>query len=277
MSRLDDLGEILDGVGERSCPKSEWSHTYRCASNNKIQGSFTYRDKDNILTVAYTLSNGILDLGTLNSISKYLDPFERNENNVQARLCRKENKDLLEAMVEAELPGHKYLDNTKKDETYQKHKLVPYIEILSRLCDAVANEEDEQFKPYKSEVQTGIKIIIKKLLEDKQDSDQTDLGYGSASPATIRENELIKKELQQIKNKKLLLIDNSGSMPDPMPKKGLGSKFKNIIAGAALTLGTLMGYSHNDTIRARNIIKEKEPKSYNPEKEDTPSGRGNDE
>ena len=76
MSRLDKLGEILNGFEDRSSPQKTWYHRYDLLNENKIHGSFTYRDKENILTISYTIStlNGnCFNLISTNLTSKITD------------------------------------------------------------------------------------------------------------------------------------------------------------------------------------------------------------
>jgi len=234
MSRLTDLGEILEGYEGRSGPKTQWVHRYDFVDDHKIHGSFTYRDEENILKVSYTASiHNIIKEIMQNAYNPGRGLTQILENNAQARLSKKENKDMLEAMVESE-----------SNEMYQKQNLVPYIRLLNMLCAEIEkNEEDEDFKPYKNRVVTEIKKIIDKLAPAYCKNDDTDSKYGSASPATQKYNTIIKKEIknrQELMNQNIQAIDTSGSMP--APKQGIRGIIRNAAASMAIAAGSILGY-----------------------------------
>lgn len=252
MSRLDRLGEILEEAEDRSCNKEKWLHRYDFIGDNKIHGSFTYRDEENMLKVSYTASIQKIDQSLFTNIQSYLPGrglTQILENNAQARLSKKKNKDMLEAMVES-----------NSNETYQKNKLMPYIDLLKLLCAEIEkNEEDAGFKPYKSQIVTEIRKIINTLMPVYAIDIDTGPRYGSASSATQRYNQLIKgiKMRRELLNQNTQAIDTSGSMPGP--KQGIRGIIRNAVAGIALAASNALGYNFlcNENKEHKEYQKEK--------------------
>lgn len=252
MSRYKDLGKILKKLEGKSAPEQKWLHRYDFIDDNKIHGSFTYRDEENILKVSYTASIPTI---TKDLMQNFYIPgrglTQILENNAQARLSKKENKDMLEAMVESD-----------SNETYQKNNLVPHVTLLNLLCAEIEkNEEETDFRPYKNQVVTEIKKIISKLMPQYDKEGNIDQAYSFAVSDTQRYADLAKKKIKNrnhLLNQNIQAIDTSGSLPGP--RKKLKGIIKNAAAGIALAAGSMLGYNF------LTCNENKGPKEYKKEK-----------
>lgn len=156
MSRLDDLGEILDEAESRGnaaqAPKKEWKHAYETIDNKTetialpetIKGKFIYQDEKNTVKVSY--------IGTYVAGAPELAKVE----DIQVQLYGKETPEKLESLV-----------TLKSNEVYKKKQLVLYVSKLLKIEEETADEKQE-FKDFRSKFLIGLKEVIRKIIEDAQ-------------------------------------------------------------------------------------------------------------
>jgi len=157
MSRLTDLGEILDETENRentaAAPKKEWRHSYETIEDStsviavpdEIKGKFVYQDDQNIVKVSYT---GCY-LEEAPGLSKVAD--------IQVQLYKKETPETLESLV-----------TLKSDEMYNKHRLSLYVSQLQKI-EEETKDEKEEFKYFRDKFLEGLREVIKKIISEAEE------------------------------------------------------------------------------------------------------------